>query len=124
MSKIRHATFNEFRKIVESLEQELTGSLPYCESGTQPDFSPELVSFELGRALGRLEGYSDYYYVSPGASLQRRFLSRKVRPCVRTIAVEFARVHGKVESDDVTQPLWAWFELAMSDLGVDYETLE
>ena len=73
MSKIRHATFNEFRKIVESLEQELTGSLPYCESGTQPDFSPELVSFELGRALGRLEGYSDYYYGVSGCQSPTAF---------------------------------------------------
>lgn len=124
MSKIRRSTFRELRMIVENLEQELAGSLPYCESGTQPDFSPELVSFELGRALGRLEGYIDHYYVSPDANLQRRFLSRKVRPCLRTIALEFAKVHGKVESDGVTQPLWAWFELAMSDLGINYETLE
>ena len=124
MSDFRDETFDEFERVIETLETEITGRLPHCEPNARPHVSPEMVSFRLGRVLGRLEGYRDYYYVTSGTSHQRRFLSRKVRPCLRTIETELAAVHGKAESEIVAQPLRRWFELAMSDLGVDYHTLD
>ena len=41
--------------------------------------------FKLGRALGRLEGYRDHFYVGPEAGLQRRFLAWKVGPSMMMI---------------------------------------
>ena len=86
--------------------------------------SSQPLHIPLGRALGRLEGYRDYFYVTLTTGLQCRFLSRKVRPCLMTIAEQLGDIHGLAESTAVAQPLRAWFELVISDLGVDYDTLD
>ena len=121
---ISNQTFSEFERVIEGLEREITARLPSCESDNPLHARPEMVSFRLGRAMGRLEGYRDYFYVTPTTGLQRRFLSRKVRPCLMTITEQLDDIHGLAESMAVAQPLRAWFELAMSDLGVDYESLD
>lgn len=72
---ISNQTFGEFERVIEGLEEEITARLPDCESNTPLHARPEMVSFRLGRVLERLEGYSDYFCVTPTTGLQRRFLS-------------------------------------------------
>lgn len=124
MSDFSYETFDEFERVIEKLETETIGRLPHCESNSRLHHSPEMVSFRLGRVLGRLGGYRDHFYLTQDSGLRRRFLSRKVRPCLMTVVRELGDIHGLGESTAVAQSLQAWLELAMSDLGVDYETLD
>ena len=85
--------------------------------------SRKSAEFRLGRALGRLEGYRDSYYSAPEALLHRRFLSRKVHPCMRTLQDELVELDEQ-EGREIAGLLRQWFELAMEDMGIDYSTLE
>ena len=79
--------------------------------------------FKLGRALGRQGGYRDHFYVVPEAGLQRRFLDWKVRPSMMIIERLLTEV-DKERGREVSSMMWQWFELAMSDMGADYHTLD
>ena len=61
--------------------------------------------------------------MTPETSLQRRFLSRRVRPCIWTIGNEMEKL-GQERGEQASKALREWFVLAMSDIGVDYDTLD
>ncbi len=123
MTDISYETLSQFGEMLEGIAPIIEDRALNSGRKTNLYHEPESVSFRLGRALGRLEGYRDYYYVTPETSLQRRFLSRGVRPCIRTIENEMEKL-GQERGEQASKALREWFELAMSDIGVDYDTLD
>ena len=58
------------------------------------------------------------------SSLQRHFVSRNVRPWLMPSMEQLGDIHDLAEGTDAAQPPLAWFQLAMSDLCVDCNSLD